>query len=84
MLVSCATGAPDEDNKVTVIKPDGADVSLPLTELAKIPVPEVFGLHAHEAEPVRLIPRMHGQAAAQQQDPVVQSALGTGPNIPMT
>src|SRR5512140_2207907 len=82
MLMSCATGAPDEDNKVTVIKPDGADVSLPLTELAKIPVPEVFGLRAHEAEPARPIPHMRGQAASQQPDPVVQSALGTGPNIP--
>jgi len=81
MLISCATGAPDEDNKVTVLKPDGADVSLPLTELAKIPVPEVFGLRAHEAEPARAIPHMRGQAAAQQ-DPVIQSAFGTGPNIP--
>ncbi len=79
LVVSCATGAPDEGNRVTVIKPDGADVSLPLSELAKLPVPEVFGLRAHEAEPVRLIPHMHGQAAAQQPDPVVQIALGTGP-----
>jgi len=81
MVVSCATGAPDEDNKVTVIKPDVQDVSPPLRELAKIPVPEVFGLRAHEAEPARPIPHMLGRAA-QQPDPVIQSALGTGPNIP--
>jgi len=82
MVVSCATGAPDVDNKVTVIKPDAQDVSPPLRDLAKVPVPEVFGLRAHEAEPARPIPHMHGQAAAQGPDPVIQSAFGAGPNIP--
>jgi hypothetical protein len=33
MVVSCATGAPDVDTKVTVIKPDAQDVSRPLSEL---------------------------------------------------
>jgi len=85
ILISCATGAPDapdEGNHVTVIKPDGADVSLPLTELAKIPVPEAFGLRAHEAEPARPIPHMRAQSTAQLPDPVVQSSLVAGPNIP--
>jgi subtilisin-like proprotein convertase family protein len=52
--------------------------------MAKIPVPEVLGLRAHEAEPARAIPHMHTQSAAQVHDPVVQSAIGGGPNIPST
>jgi subtilisin-like proprotein convertase family protein len=82
LVVSCATGAPDDDNKVEVVKADGYDVSAPLTELAKIPVVEAFGLRAHEAEPARPIPHMRTQSAAQQLDPVIQNAIGSGPNIP--
>jgi hypothetical protein len=81
-LAACAPEGASSDTKAQILRPDGADVSLPLTELAKLPVPEGFRFRAHEAEPVRLIPHMHGQAVAQQQDPVVQSAFGTGPNIP--
>ncbi|HEY0476797.1 MAG TPA: proprotein convertase P-domain-containing protein [Kofleriaceae bacterium] len=82
-VAACATGGPSDDTntKVEVIKPDAQDVSPPLTELAKIPVPEVFGLRAHEAEPVRGVPHMRAQAAGNVIDPVVQNALG-GPNIP--
>jgi subtilisin-like proprotein convertase family protein len=82
MIISCATGASDDGPKVEVIKADGYDVSAPLSELAKIPVPEVFGLRAHEAEPARPIPHMRAQSTAQEKDPVVQNAIGSGPNIP--
>jgi subtilisin-like proprotein convertase family protein len=82
LVVSCATGASDDGPKVEVIKADGYDVSAPLTELAKIPVPEVFGLRAHEAEPARPIPHMRTQSATQEKDLVVQNAIGSGPNIP--
>ncbi|HET7506359.1 MAG TPA: proprotein convertase P-domain-containing protein [Kofleriaceae bacterium] len=47
-------------------------------------MPEVFGLRAHEAEPARPIPHMRVQSAATVKDPVVQAAIGTGPNIPTT
>ncbi len=80
-MAACAPEGASSDTKAQIIKPDGADVSLPLTELAKLPVPEVLRFRAREAEQVRPIPHMHGQAAAQQQDPVVQNAFGTGPNI---
>src|SRR5678816_688002 len=81
LVASCATGGSSDDSKVTVIKPDSSDVSPPLIELAKIPVPEVVGLRAHEAEPVRPVPHMRLQSAGQVTDPVVQSAIG-GPDIP--
>src|SRR4029079_4261543 len=81
-VVSCATGASDDDTKVEVIKADAQDVSLPLRDLAKVPVPELFGLRAHEAEPARPIPHMRTQSATAAHDPVVQSAIGGGPNIP--
>jgi len=81
LVVSCATGASDDDTKVTVVKPDHYDVSPPLSELAKIPVPELLGLRARESSPVRAIPHMRQQSAVQQPDPVVQNAIG-GPNIP--
>jgi subtilisin-like proprotein convertase family protein len=77
MVVSCVPGAPDEGPKVEVIKADAQDVSLPLRDLAKLPVPELFGLRAHEAEPVRPIPHMHAQSATQQHDPVVQNTVGS-------
>jgi subtilisin-like proprotein convertase family protein len=80
-LASCATGGSSDDSKVTVIKPDASDVSPPLSELAKIPVPELAGVRAHEAEPVRGVPHMRVQSAGQVADPVVQNAIG-GPNIP--
>jgi subtilisin-like proprotein convertase family protein len=77
LVASCATGGPDDDPKVDVIKPDVQDVSAPLSELAKLPVPERADLRAHEAEPVRPIPHMRAQAATLGHDPVVQSAVGT-------
>jgi subtilisin-like proprotein convertase family protein len=82
LVVSCATGAPDE-SKVDVVKADSYDVSPPLSELAKIPVLELYAKRAHEAEPARSIPHMRAQSAAALVDPVVQAALG-GPNIPAT
>jgi subtilisin-like proprotein convertase family protein len=81
LVVSCATGTPEEDTNVTVIKPDVYDVSPPLRELAKIPVPESSKLRAREASPARAIPHMRQRSAVQQPDPVVQNAIG-GPNIP--
>jgi subtilisin-like proprotein convertase family protein len=84
LVASCATGGSDPDDngtKVTVINADGYDISPPLSELAKIPVPEI-ALRDHEFEPWRSIPHPRLQSATQQQDPVVQSLLGTGPNIP--
>src|SRR5215831_18497733 len=78
-VAGCATGGPD-DSKVQVIKPDVQDVSPPLTELAKWPVPETSG-RAREAEPARPIPHMRFESARQVTDPVVQNAIG-GPNIP--
>ncbi len=81
-MAACAPEGASSDTKAQVIKPDGADVSLPLTELAKLPVPEGLRSRAREAEPVRLIPHMQGQAAALRPDPLLQSAFGTGPNIP--
>jgi subtilisin-like proprotein convertase family protein len=84
LVASCASGGSDDSNtKVEVIKPDVQDVSPPLSDLAKVPVPELFGLRAHEAEPARPIPHMRTQSAAQVVDPVVQNAIG-GPNIPST
>jgi len=84
-LVSCATGASTEEDhpNVDVIKPDSQDVSPALSDLAKMPVPELGSLRAHEAEPARPIPHMRGQLAATQADPVVQGAIGSA-NIPTT
>ncbi|HEX3758148.1 MAG TPA: hypothetical protein VHW23_05560, partial [Kofleriaceae bacterium] len=78
-LVACATGGQDDSN-VQVIKPDVSDVSPPLSELAKRPVPYSLG-RAHEAEPWRSIPHKQLEAAGPTVDPVVQNAIG-GPNIP--
>src|SRR5919112_501035 len=87
LLVSCATGAPQDDSpgngKVDVVKPDLQDVSPPLSELAKRPVPELFTARAHEAEPARPLPHMRLQAASTARDPVIQEAIG-GANIPST
>src|SRR6266576_3027152 len=84
LVMSCATGAPDDDRqKVEVIKPDAQDVSPALRDLAKIPVPEVIGLRARQAEPWRSIPHPQLQAFSQQRDPVVQDAIGAA-NIPST
>ena len=80
-VASCAAGGPSDDSKVQVIKPDVQDVSPPLSELAKRPVPESLD-RAREAEPVRPVPHMQFQAATQVADPVVQNAIGGGPNIP--
>src|ERR1043166_5332334 len=81
-VVACATGGPADDSKVQVIKPDVSDVSPPLSELAKIPVPEIAGRRAIEAEPWRAVPHMRFQSTAPVVDPVLQSALGSGPFIP--
>lgn len=78
-VTACATGGSDDSN-VQVIKPDVSDVSPPLSELAKRPVPFVSE-RAHEAEAWRRIPHKQIEAAGQVVDPVVQSAIG-GPNIP--
>jgi hypothetical protein len=83
LIVSCTAGSPNDGPQVEVIKPDFQDVSRPLSEMAKDPVPEAFKLGPREAEPVRPIPHMHPQLAGQQPDPVVQSAIG-GPLIPST
>jgi subtilisin-like proprotein convertase family protein len=78
LVVSCATGGnPD----VEVIKPDSQDVSPPLRDLAKVPVPESFD-RAKEAEPHRMLPIVDRlQAQASQADSVVQNFIGTA-NIP--
>jgi subtilisin-like proprotein convertase family protein len=78
-LTACATGGADDSN-VTVIHPDAQDVSPPLSELAKRPVP-LASERAHEAEAWRRIPHPQIEAAGPSVDPVVQSAIG-GPNIP--
>jgi subtilisin-like proprotein convertase family protein len=78
-LTACATGAPDDSN-VQVIKADAQDVSPPLSELAKRPVP-LASERAHEAEPWRKIPRKHLESSGPVVDPVVQTAFG-GPDIP--
>jgi hypothetical protein len=90
LIVSCTAGSPNDtagspndSPQVEVITPDFQDVSRPLSEMAKDPVPETFELSPREAEPVRPIPHMHPQLAGQQPDPVVQSAIG-GPLIPST
>ncbi|HEX8110888.1 MAG TPA: hypothetical protein VF516_24315, partial [Kofleriaceae bacterium] len=63
-----------------VIKPDAQDVSPPLSELAKRPVP--FAVERqHEAEPWRAIPHKQLEASGPVVDPVVQTAIG-GPDIP--
>src|SRR5262249_27664834 len=77
---ACATGGPSDDPGVQVIKPDGQDVSPPLSELAKRPVPEV-SVRAHEAEAWRQIPHKQFESAGPVIDTVVQTAIG-GPNIP--
>src|SRR4051794_5253448 len=81
-VAACATGGPSDDPKVLVVKPDVQDVSPPLSELAKIPVFDVIGLRAHEAEPARPIPHMRFQSTGTVTDPVVQNAVGSGPFIP--
>src|SRR5512146_694790 len=83
LIVSCTAGSPNDSPQVEVINPDFQDVSRPLSEMAKDPVPEAIELSPREAEPVRPIPHMHPQLAGQQPDPVVQSAIG-GPLIPST
>jgi len=90
LIISCTTGSPNDtagspgdSPQVEVIKPDFQDVSRPLSEMAKDPVPERFEFAPREAEPVRPIPHMHPQLASQQPDPVVQNAIG-GPLIPST
>jgi subtilisin-like proprotein convertase family protein len=79
-VAACATAGSDDSPNVQVIKPDVSDVSPPLSELAKRPVPYVSE-RAHEAEPWRAIPHKQIEAAGHVADPVVQSAIG-GPNIP--
>jgi len=81
-VAACATGGPADDSKVEVIKPSATDISPPLSELAKIPVPENATLRAIEAEPWRAVPHMRFQSTAPVVDPVVQSSLGSGPFIP--
>lgn len=84
LVMSCATGAPDDNHpKVEVIKADAQDVSPALSALAKEPVPEVIGARAREAEPWRSIPHPQLQSLGQQRDPVVQDAIGAA-NIPST
>ena len=78
-LTACATGGSDDSN-VQVIKPDAQDVSPPLSELAKRPVP-LASERTHEAEAWRKIPHPQIEAAGPVVDPVVQTAVG-GPNIP--
>src|SRR5687768_12885323 len=75
MAASCATGSPDDDGdkpKVDVVHADKNDISPPLSELAKVPVPELFALRAREATPARAIPHMRFQSASAVKDPVVQ------------
>src|SRR6185503_6493162 len=78
LVVSCATGgAPENDNpRVEVITADAQDVSPALRDLAKIPVPELLGKRAREAEPWRAIPHPQIQSLGQPRDPVVQDAIG--------
>jgi subtilisin-like proprotein convertase family protein len=78
-VTACATGGSDDSN-VQVIKADAQDVSPPLSELAKRPVP-FASERAHEAEAWRQIPHKHLEASGPVVDPVVQTAIG-GPNIP--
>src|SRR5262245_45152432 len=80
-VAACATGGPD-GQKPQVIKPDVSDVSPPLSLLAKEPVPEIVGLRSKEAEPWRAVPHMRFEATGPVIDPVVQSAVGSGPFIP--
>jgi subtilisin-like proprotein convertase family protein len=83
LVGSCASAAPDAPANVVVINPDGQDVSMPLRELAKLPVLATLNLRAHEAERPRPIPHMRAQALVQEHDPVVQEAIGTAA-IPTT
>jgi subtilisin-like proprotein convertase family protein len=81
MLAASCSSTPD--NGVEVIEPEVQDVSRPLSELAKIPVfTEAVGARGHEAEPARALPRMRkddgARLRAAGEDPVVQTALGTG------
>ena len=78
-LTACATGGPDDSN-VQVIKADAQDVSPPLSELVKRPVP-LASERAHEAEAWRRIPHPQIEAAGPVVDPLVQTAIG-GPDIP--
>jgi subtilisin-like proprotein convertase family protein len=80
---SVASDASDNargDTNVLVIQSDGHDVSPPLSELARRPVP-LGSETAREAEPWRKIPHPQMEAAGPVVDPVVQSAIG-GPDIP--
>src|SRR5215203_2389798 len=77
LVMSCDGETPD-DNKVEVIEADFIDVSLPLSDLVKIPlVEEEVGVRAREAQPIRRIPNMQGGNRSHQADPVVQSFTGT-------
>src|SRR5215475_3133790 len=87
-VAACADGdapsdpkdTPPGDPNVLVIRPDAHDVSPPLTELARRPVP-FASERPREAEPWRRIPHKQIDAAGPVVDPVVQSAVG-GPDIP--
>ncbi|HEV7558504.1 MAG TPA: proprotein convertase P-domain-containing protein [Kofleriaceae bacterium] len=74
-MTACAS-ADAPDNGVEVVSPDHQDVSMPLRDMVKIPVPEpLVAIRGHEAEPARPIPHMHG-VVAQLPDPVVQHGVG--------
>jgi subtilisin-like proprotein convertase family protein len=77
MLAASCSSTPD--NGVEVIEPDMQDVSMPLADMAKIPVMVEEGLRGHEAEPARPIPHLRTADGARvhREDPVVQSAFGT-------
>jgi subtilisin-like proprotein convertase family protein len=83
-VVSCASGGPEEgdDSKVDIVTPDAADVSLPLSELAKVPVEQGLTLRPREAGRPRPLPFLKNlETQALVGDPVVQNAIG-GPLIP--
>jgi subtilisin-like proprotein convertase family protein len=78
LAVAACSSTPD--NGVEVIEPDVIDVSMPLTEMVKIPTArEEIVQRGHEAEPARPLPHMRVEdgARVRREDPVVQSALGT-------
>jgi subtilisin-like proprotein convertase family protein len=81
LLAACASAGSDAP-AVTVIKPDVQDVSMPLRDLAKLPVFEI-ATRAHEAEPARPLPHMRVSGLVAEHDPVVQDAIGAAA-IPTT
>src|SRR3954468_16538743 len=81
LLAACASAGSDAP-AVTVTKPDVQDVSMPLRDLAKLPVFEI-ATRAHEAEPARPLPHMRVSGLVAEHDPVVQSAIGAAA-IPTT